>query len=285
VFSRPGKARTIRRERPGPVSRWHSSDRFYRTSSIAGRSGPWRRSSPSISFCSLGSALGPSRFFLQAVWSLPSKSKFVVSKSRWYHWLMSVIAHRKQGLGHALSGLKKSEVGHEANARRPRKSPPRQNRKKEGRKAGGRGRKGIPFEKGAGPRVQLAFKRLAQFGTQGPQVRGYRVSGDDCALASMGSAALGVYAPLMGEASTRVGLVPFFQIGRRPIRALLLLGRSLPWLVGLLGVFPIGLLARIAVWFSLLMAAPSRGNPKCRMPLPSLRILHPFRFSAGDMLR
>jgi len=43
---------------------------------------------------------------------------------------MSVIGHGNQGLLHALSGLKKSEVGHEANARRPRKSPPCHNRKK-----------------------------------------------------------------------------------------------------------------------------------------------------------
>jgi hypothetical protein len=122
-----------------------------------------------------------------------------------------------------------------------------------------------------------AFKRLAQFDTQSPQVRGYvrgyRVSGDDCprddcALASTGSPLLAVYAPLTGEASTRVGLMPFFQIGRRPIRPLLLLDRSLPRLVSLLGVFPVGLLARIVVWFFFAHGGTSQGQPKMPDAVP-----------------
>jgi hypothetical protein len=70
--------------------------------------------------------------------------------------------------------------------------------------------------------------------------------------------------------SMRVCFVPFFQIGRRAGSLLFFFSRSLPGLIGLLGVLPVGLLAWVVVWFFFAHVAPRQNNPKqwLRFPKP-----------------
>src|SRR3954447_24503506 len=56
----------------------------------------------------------------------------------------------------------KSEVCHEANARRRRKPPSRRHSERQGRQTSGWSREGFAFEKGARSRVQRALYRLAR---------------------------------------------------------------------------------------------------------------------------
>src|ERR1043166_6655500 len=58
---------------------------------------------------------------------------------------------------------KKSEVCHEAHARRRRKPPSCRYRARKGRQTGGRTEEGIAFEKGARPRSRGAFAGLVRF--------------------------------------------------------------------------------------------------------------------------
>src|ERR1043166_3039505 len=58
---------------------------------------------------------------------------------------------------------KKSEVCHEAHARRRRKPPSCRYRARKGRQTGGRPQEKSAFETGAGPRSRRAFEGLVRF--------------------------------------------------------------------------------------------------------------------------
>src|SRR6267378_3958981 len=69
--------------------------------------------------------------------------------------------------------------------------------------------------------------------------------------------------------SVRVGIVPLFQV--YPVFVpLFSLHRSFPGLIGLLGVLPVGMLARILIWFLFAHGiAPQRAERNCSSTGPA----------------